>query len=190
MLRARRGLSAFTVYRREPLGRMHGLQLIDHAAQSSRQRLVGQLLIRERSIATDLGRLVRVEHRQFRRRDVVRHVRVPVLIDVARLALIAQLNDVGMFAQPGVRMPHQRPPSPREGHLLFRGQVLLRKRKHVMPQEQRVQFAPSRVVNAANIKAFDPRTKRRGETAYRQRSHLPTPVNPVPSSLPRSSHPA
>ena len=65
----------------------------------------GKLLIGECGVAADAGCGVGIQHRQLRWCRVVRHVRMPMLIDVFRFALVFQLDDVWEILQSRVRMP-------------------------------------------------------------------------------------
>ena len=145
---------------------MHRRQRIDDCAQPRRQCGVREFLIGERRVAADVRRLERIQHRQLRRRGVVRHVRMPMLVDVFRLAVIAQLNHVRVLRHSRIRVAHQRTPTFCERHLIFRRQLLRRKRQYVVFTEERVQRLPRGVVDMPNVDVLDDRSERSRQTAH------------------------
>ncbi len=91
---------------------------------------------------------------------------MPVLIDVFRLAAITQLDEVRVLRHPGVRMSDQRAPATGKRHLVFRCQLLCRKRQHVVFAEKRVQRLPRGVIDMANVDPFDDRSEWSCQTPY------------------------
>ncbi len=84
---------------------------------------------------------------------------MPVLIGVLRFTVIAQLDEVRELRRTRVRVPDQRTPASTERQLVFRRQLLRRKREHVVFAEKRVQRLPRRVVDMTNVDTFDDRAQ-------------------------------
>ena len=166
MLGARRGLRRFAIERRQTICGMNCRERVDNRAQTFGQRVVRKFLIRECGVAADVRRRQRIQHRQLRWRRVVRHVRMPVLIDVFRLAAITQLDQIRVCRHPGVRMSDQRAPATGKRHLVFGRELLCRKRQHVVFAEKRVQRLPRDVIDMANVDPFDDRSEWSCQTPY------------------------
>jgi len=147
----------------QSLGAVHGGEVVEGGADAVGELLPGQVLIGEGRVAAERGCFQGIEHGELGRTLVVGHVRVPVLIDVAALPGILQLDDLGVAVEAGIGMPHQLTPAASEGHLLFRGERLTGNDQHVMRAEERVELTPDGVVDGAHVQTFDDGPERRGQ---------------------------
>src|ERR1700730_2374522 len=160
---------------------MHRGQISEHPLHALGQRVVGQVHVGEQRIAAEGGNFASIEDRAQRRLFEIGHVRVPGAAKVAAgfVLLFPDLEDFRVIRHCGNKvMDVEIAKTAAECQMLFRSEVLVAEKYHLMVEEGPADFRDDRVVERSC--EIDPRDL--GAECSCDPAHIECPVRHFSSS--------